>query len=109
MRSFLGNVSQRFYGNITVVHAAKDVKNDDELTVCYCDMSVEHEGRKKAFKTTWEFKCQCQVCEMENDESDLNSKQVKLPGEFKNMFHSYTTTPQRLIKKGEPPVKQAGN
>lgn len=91
-----------------VVHATKDLKKGDEITLAYIGFPSKHEERRKKLEEVWGFKCRCRVCEMENesDQNGLNSKRLKLSRQFRDIFRSNKSTPQVVINKGEPLLKQ---
>jgi hypothetical protein len=68
--SCLCNSAREFFGNIMFVHAIKDLKKGEEITLSYADTQAPYKLRCQSLMFFQSFRCSCELCVL--DSSDVN-------------------------------------
>ena len=67
--SCLPTAHQRFIGDISIIQANTELKENHEITLSYIPVYEYHgvEGRRRELRERWGFNCKCELCEFESD------------------------------------------
>lgn len=60
-----------FSGPHLLLHAVRDIKAGEELTICYLDMLMTSEGRRKQLREQYCFECDCFRCQTQDKDADM--------------------------------------
>jgi hypothetical protein len=61
----LSNAWRSFLGDMIILRAARDIKNGEEITLCYQKPAPLLEDRQKTLSDSWGFRCNCLLCTSE--------------------------------------------
>ncbi|XP_048968388.1 histone-lysine N-methyltransferase SMYD3 isoform X2 [Canis lupus baileyi] len=65
------NCSIVFNGPHLLLRAVRDIEAGEELTICYLDMLMTSEERRKQLKDQYCFECDCVRCETQDKDADM--------------------------------------
>ena len=65
-----------------MIWAQNDLKAGTELTVSYAEPERSHKSRSISFKRTWNFVCECQLCQDDQEEDEDDAGRERLMGEM---------------------------
>lgn len=69
--SCLPNVEKRFIGDVIIIRATRPIAKGKEILLNYAPGEFnDARSRRAGFKRTWQFECDCQLCEAESLLSD---------------------------------------
>jgi tetratricopeptide (TPR) repeat protein len=75
--SCVPNSKKDFIGDLAIFRATRRIQAGEEITHSY-DESSDYEVRKTAIRRSWDFECRCQLCVVEEAESqDLRRRRAK--------------------------------
>ncbi|CAK4021026.1 TPR domain-containing [Lecanosticta acicola] len=103
----IGNVNRAFIGDMMVVHATKDISQDEELTFRYKNPSFDNDQFQKDLQESWKFRCVCALCTAEAATAvSQRKKRSETAGDVQkfletNDFESFDETPEAAIMKAE--------
>ncbi|KAM0321050.1 hypothetical protein ACHAPQ_009752 [Fusarium lateritium] len=67
--SCIPNTTKDFIGDLVIFRATRGIAAGEEITHSY-DESIDYQARKAAIRRTWDFECRCQLCVVEEAESE---------------------------------------
>ncbi|XP_060048091.1 histone-lysine N-methyltransferase SMYD3 [Erinaceus europaeus] len=67
-----------FSGPHLLLHAVRDIKAGDELTICYLDMLMTSEGRRKQLRDQYCFECDCFRCQTQDKDAAMLAGDKKI-------------------------------
>ncbi len=83
--SCVGNTIRIFLGDLLIMYAIRDIKKNEEITTHYFSSSDTYAERgERAFKT-YNFKCDCQLCKLDREDSNLKKREKLLHEIMTNM------------------------
>jgi hypothetical protein len=80
-------------GNVILIHARKDLKKGDEVTLAYISMRNSYSERTKKIFTSWGFTCQCRLCKLDAKDDNCG-KRAKIFAQFEKMCDDNVLTPK---------------
>ncbi|KAF5656760.1 n-lysine methyltransferase smyd2 [Fusarium heterosporum] len=87
--SCVPNTKKDFVGDLLILRATHRIAAGEEITHSY-DESSDYEIRKAFIRRTWNFKCRCQLCVVEEAESEDMHKRRREAEEKANDFAGKT-------------------
>ena len=75
-----------------VVHAASDIKRDEEITYAYIDFWLPREERMAQISKRWGFVCNCLACDISTEFGKASEKRRKRIQEIFHMIKRYWNT-----------------
>lgn len=81
--SCLPNVEKRSIGDLIIIRATRPIRKGEELFLDYAPGEFpDARSRKQGFERTWQFSCDCKLCEAESKQPDeVLDQRVSLTGE----------------------------
>lgn len=69
------NSVRTFLGDLLLLRATRDISAGEEITAQYVSPELTYEGRQQKYKGTWDFECDCRLCEVESRVGSESEKQ----------------------------------
>jgi hypothetical protein len=63
--SCLPNSVRTFIGDMLLLRATRDISTGDEITAQYITPELTYQDRQRKYVGTWNFKCDCPLCEVD--------------------------------------------
>ncbi|PVG03758.1 SET domain-containing protein [Serendipita vermifera] len=72
--SCIPNANRKFFGDIIIIRAVRDIAKDDEISIGYIDVTASYDVRTTAL-TRWTRHCSCQVCQCDREVGSAKLKE----------------------------------
>jgi hypothetical protein len=101
---YLANASRSFLGNLILIHATKNLKKGDEITLAYIAPQKLLTERVEFLKR-WNFTCQCQLCQLDANDGTYTDR-LQLVAKFEAMANLGMLNPRAAIVQQKPMLDQ---
>jgi tetratricopeptide (TPR) repeat protein len=94
--SCLPNVEPGFIGDLMMLRATRRIQEGEEIFHSY-DATRDYDARQVGLRTTWNFECDCELCQAEREDAeDVRKRRTELMRKADVFIHKTSMPAKRL-------------